>query len=69
MKENMKEKDLNGEIYKIRTIAARLFEAHRSDPDFDHERLRTLVTDALIGQGHQPAAEAINEAIRGMANA
>ena len=59
--------DQKASVYEIRTIAARLFEAHRYEPGFDHDRLRDLVRDALIGQGRQPDAEAIEEAIRGMA--
>lgn len=55
------------DVYSIRTVAARLFEAHRFEPGFDHDRLRELVRDALIGQGRQPDAEAIEEAIKGMA--
>jgi hypothetical protein len=54
-------------VYEIRTIAARLFEAHRGTPGFDHDRLRALVRDALIGQGRQPEDGAIEDAIRGMA--
>jgi hypothetical protein len=65
---DLEKHDEKGVVYEIRTIAARLFEAHRSDPGFDHERLRELVRDALIGQGHQPDGDAIEEAIRGMAS-
>jgi hypothetical protein len=61
------EKKHENAVYEIRTIAARLFEAHRSDPGFDQQRLRQLVIDALIGQGTQPNADAVDEAIRGMA--
>lgn len=61
-KENTKET-----VYTIRTIAARLFEAHRHELGFDHERLGRLVTDALIGQGSAPDADLIEDAIRGMA--
>jgi len=45
-----------------------LFEAHRGDVGFDHDRLRELVADALIGQGRQLDREAIEEATRGMAS-
>jgi hypothetical protein len=54
-------------VFEIRTIAARLFEAHRGESGFDHNRLRQLVRDALIGQGRIPEGEAIEDAIRGMA--
>jgi len=67
MKENLKGNHESTSVYEIRTIAARLFEAHRGESGFDHNRLRELVRDALIGQGRQPDADAIEEAIRGMA--
>jgi hypothetical protein len=54
-------------IYEVRTIGARLFERHRSDPGFDHERLAELVADALAAQGIAPNGELIEEAIKGMA--
>lgn len=54
-------------VYEIRTIAARLFEAHRGEPGFDQARLRELVVDALIGQGQSTDEATIDEAIRGMA--
>jgi hypothetical protein len=67
---SMKDKDLNivleSDVYEIRTIAARLFEAHRTDPGFTHERLREIVRDALIGQGRSPDERALDEAIHGM---
>jgi hypothetical protein len=53
-------------VYEIRTIAARIFEAHRGEAGFDQSRLRDLVTDALIGQGRLPDAALVEEAIRGM---
>jgi hypothetical protein len=53
-------------VYEVRTIAARLFEVHRDDAGFDHDRLRTLVRDALIGQGREPDASVIEDALRGM---
>jgi hypothetical protein len=64
-RESTREK--TADVYEIRTIAARLFEAHRGEPGFDHERLRRLVRDALIGQGREVDDGAIEEAIRGMA--
>jgi hypothetical protein len=67
MKEIPKETHESPSVYEIRTIAARLFEAHRGDLSFDHDRLRELVRDALIGAGKQPDGGAIEEAIRGMA--
>jgi hypothetical protein len=59
--------DLKAGVYEIRTIAVRLFEVHRGEIGFDHERLRRLVRDALIGQGRDVDNGAIEEAIRGMA--
>ncbi len=55
------------DIFEIRTIAARLFEAHRGEAGFDHDRLRELVREALIGQGSGADETVIEEAIRGMA--
>jgi hypothetical protein len=46
---------------------SRPFEGHRGESGFDHDRLGELVRHALIGQGRQPDAEAIEEAIWGMA--
>lgn len=66
MKENTKENHESPSVYEIRTIAARLFEAHRGERGFSQERLRQLVRDALIGQGTQPVDGAIDDAIRGM---
>ena len=67
----IKEHDRKGfdepDVYEVRKIAARLFEVHREEAGFDRERLRALVRDALIGQGHEPHAALIDEAIRGMA--
>jgi hypothetical protein len=53
-------------VFEIRTVAARLFEAHRGEPGFNHDRLRQLVREALIGHGRQSDSESIEEAIRGM---
>lgn len=58
--------DQSAGIYEIRTVAARLFEAHRGEAGFDHDRLRELVTDVLIGQGRRLDRELIEEAIRHM---
>jgi hypothetical protein len=69
IKENIKkvpDADAPADIYLIRTIAARLFEAHRNDLGFDQDRLRTLVRDALIGQGRVDDDAAIEAAIGGM---
>jgi hypothetical protein len=69
LKENIKkapDADAPADVYLIRTIAARLFEAHRNDLGFDHDRLRTLVRDALIGQGRIDDDAAIEAAIGGM---
>ncbi len=55
-----------GSVYEIRTIAARLFEAHRNEQTFSHARLRELVRDALIGQGSVVEDSLVDEAIRGM---
>lgn len=63
---NLKE-NIERSVYEIRTMAARLLEVHRSDPDFSHDRLRDLVRDALIGQGATVDDAAIEDAIRGMA--
>jgi hypothetical protein len=54
-------------VYDIRTVAARLLEAHRTDPGFDLARLRALVRDALIGQGVALDEALVEEATRGMA--
>jgi hypothetical protein len=59
--------DAPADVYLIRTIAARLFEAHRGELGFDHGRLQSLVRDALIGQGRVPDDAAIEAAIGGMA--
>jgi hypothetical protein len=59
--------DAPASVYEIRTIAARLFEAHRGALGFDHDRLRELVRDAMIGQGRAVDHDAIEDAIRGMA--
>jgi DNA-binding transcriptional MocR family regulator len=63
----LEKNDERDSVYEIRTIAARLFEVHRGELGFGHERLRRLVRDALIGQGREPDDSAIDEAIRGMA--
>jgi hypothetical protein len=54
-------------VYDVRTVAARLLEAHRTDPGFDLARLRALVRDALIGQGVALDEALVEEATRGMA--
>ncbi len=54
------------DVFGIRTIAARLFEAHRGELGFDRERLRRLVVDALIGQGRAVDEATIDEAIGSM---
>jgi hypothetical protein len=69
-KENIKkapDADAPADVYLIRTIAARLFEAHRGELGFDHDRLQSLVREALIGQGRIPDDAAIEAAIGGMA--
>jgi hypothetical protein len=53
-------------VYQIREQAARIFEAHRNDVGFDHDRLRELVRAALIGQGSAVDEAVLEEAIRGM---
>lgn len=55
------------DVFGIRTIAARLFEAHRNEQTFSHARLAELVRDVLIGQGSVVDEAMIEEAIRGMA--
>jgi DNA-binding Lrp family transcriptional regulator len=54
-------------VYDVRTVAARLLEAHRTDPGFDLARLRALVRDALICQGVALDEALVEEATRGMA--
>lgn len=55
-------------LYEVRTVAARLLEAHRNDLGFDHARLRSIVRDALTGQGRDVDDDVLDEAIRGMAS-
>lgn len=56
-----------GSVYAVRRLAAQLFEAHRSDPGFDRERLRSLVERALAADGAAAQPPIIDEAIQGMA--
>jgi hypothetical protein len=62
-----KEENMPPSVYDIRTVAARLLEAHRTDSGFDRARLRALVRDALIGQGVALDEALVEEATRGMA--
>jgi hypothetical protein len=65
-KEDLKE-SIKSAVYEIRTVAARLFEAHRGAPGFGRDQLRELVRDALIGQGREVVEAQLDEAIGGMA--
>jgi hypothetical protein len=56
----------NPDVYELRTIAARIFEARRGEAGFTHERLREAVRDVVIGENRAVDDALIDEAIKGM---
>lgn len=53
-------------VYEIRTVAARILEAHRQERDFGLRQLRSRVADALVAQGQTATAAVIDQATHGM---
>jgi hypothetical protein len=66
-KEKGRKESSKPDVYELRTIAARIFEARRSEPEFTKDRLREALLNVLIAENREATDEAIEEAIRGMA--
>jgi hypothetical protein len=66
MKEDMKETHESLK-YEIRRAAARLKEARRTDPGYDHDRLVADLLAAFVAQGREVSSADIRSALDGLA--
>lgn len=53
--------------YEIRTVAARLREAHRDDASYSHDRLVADVRSSFVANGREITTDKIETALRGLA--
>ncbi len=53
--------------YEIRTVAARLREAHRDDAGYSHDRLVADVRSSFVANGREITTDQIETALRGLA--
>jgi hypothetical protein len=67
IKENNRKESSKPDVYELRTIAARIFEVRKNEPNFSRDRLREAVRSVVIGENRDASDDLIDEAIRGMA--